>query len=290
MKGTYLITGGTGSLGKMLVTSLLGLTDRVVVVSRDERKQAQMQQEYKHVDYILGDVRNRKTLMNVFRGVDYVIHAAALKRIDSCHNNPWQAVLTNVVGSQNVIDAAVYNGVKKVIALSSDKACSPSGLYGATKLVADYLFISGNWKTKFSTIRMGNFHGSRGSVQEYWEELWQQGFRVLPLTHPETTRFYISLEEAAKFVIKCLNIMEGGEIFAPKMNSRRIVDLAPEDATFAEMGMRPGEKLHELLVTREDSRNTVEFKDYYITYPNGIPEDIGVSNVPEGFEYSSEVR
>ena len=281
------ITGATGSLGQELVRQLLSENMTIIALSRDERKQAQMQQRFPHIDYVIADVRNCRALSRIFKQVDYVIHAAAMKRIDTCGDNPLEAILTNILGAQNVIDAAIQNGVKKVLAISSDKACHPSNLYGASKLCADYLFMAANSKTRFSTIRMGNFYGSRGSVQEYWEGLWEQGVRKLPLTSPDMTRFYISLKDAAKFVIDCLHLMQGGEIFAPRMDSHKITSLAPIGAEFIITGIRSGEKLHEVLITPEDSRNTVKYTTHFITYPNGIPKDEMAPRVPEGFEYSS---
>ena len=283
---TIAITGATGSLGQELVAQMLPKFN-IIAISRDERKQAQMQQRFRHVNYVIADVRDSKALLRSFRNIDYVIHCAAMKRIDSCGDNPLEAISTNILGAQNVIDAAVHNGVKKVLAISSDKACHPSNVYGASKLCADYLFIHANSGTRFSTVRMGNFYGSRGSVQEYWDELWYHGERKLPLTHPDMTRFYIRLKDAAKFTIQCLEIMNGGEIFTPKMERLKITSLAPIDAEFIITGIRNGEKLHEKLITAEDARNTIERDDFYVTFPNGIPDNVVGIRVSEGFEYTS---
>jgi len=282
-----LVTGATGSLGQELVRQLSSNDNRVIALSRDERKQAKMQQRFPEIDYVIADVRDSRALSRIFKYADYVIHAAAMKRIDSCGDNPFEAVMTNILGAQNIIDAASENGVKKVIAISSDKAVHPSNLYGGTKLVADHLFMRANGNTRFSTVRMGNFWHSRGSVQEYWSELWEHGEKYLPLTDERVTRFFITLSDAANFVLFCLDNMIGGEIFVPKMQSHKITSFAPEGTEFLITGMRPGEKIHEKAICQEDARNTVEFDNYYITYPSGIPDDIAVSNVPEGFEYSS---
>jgi UDP-N-acetylglucosamine 4,6-dehydratase len=299
---TVLVTGGTGSFGKALVRYLLNndCPKKIIVFSRDEMKQYMMKEEFgsnNSLEFVLGDVRDKEKLERIFRGVDYIIHAAAIKIVPSAEENPAEAVKTNVIGAMNVIDSAIKNNVKKVIAFSTDKACNPVNLYGATKLCSDKLFIAANSssETAFSIVRYGNVIGSRGSIIPIFMEKKKEG--VIPITDERMTRFWITLEEGVRFVLKNLNRMRGGEIFVPKIPSMRIVDLAraiaPECA-IKYIGVRPGEKLHEIMISSDDARNTTEFDDYYIIrpqcswwvcedYPNGM-------SVPEGFSYCSNTN
>jgi len=258
---TILITGGTGSLGQAIVKLLLSLdAQKIIVFSRDEFKQVDMKRTIEDpghkVRYFIGDVRDRDRLNRAFIGVDYVIHCAALKHVDAGEYNPSEFVKTNVFGAQNIIDAALDSGVKKVLGVSSDKAVNPISLYGATKLCADKLFVaanaySGKLGTKFSVIRYGNFIGSRGSVVPYWQELKERGENIIPVTDPEMTRYWITLEDAALRAFEALEDMVGGEIYVPKMEQRKIVDVAREihpKAIFEYIGKRKGEKIHEEIV------------------------------------------
>jgi UDP-N-acetylglucosamine 4,6-dehydratase len=276
---SVLITGGTGSLGKDLTNYLLKHTNvrRVAIFSRDELKQMNMRTEFKNDErlrWFLGDIRDGDRLKRAFHGVDYVVHAAALKQVDTGEYNPFEFIKTNVLGSQNVIDAAIEAGVERVIALSTDKASSPINLYGATKLTADKLFIAANnygftYGTTFSVVRYGNVMGSRGSVIPYFKELADKG-TALPITDLRMTRFWISLEDAVKFVLSSLEIMEGGELYVPIIPSMKIIDLAQAvapNSAIEEIGMRPGEKLHEEMISADDSRRTVRLKDRYVVTP-----------------------
>ncbi|MCD6419866.1 MAG: UDP-N-acetylglucosamine 4,6-dehydratase (inverting) [Synergistetes bacterium] len=283
-----LITGGTGSFGKKFVELLLRRyrPRRVVVYSRDEFKQFEMSRVFnnKCMRYFIGDVRDRDRLRRAMEGIEYVVHAAALKQVPVAEYNPMEAIKTNILGANNVIDAAIDMGVKKVIALSTDKAVNPINLYGATKLASDKLFIAannirGSRDISFSIVRYGNVMASRGSVIPLFQKLAKDGAKKLPITHPDMTRFWITLDEAADFVIKCFETMKGGEVFVPKIPSMRIVDLARAilpDAEFEIVGIRPGEKLHETLVSLDESFNTLEFRDYYVIVPSitfaGRPE------------------
>ncbi len=276
---SILITGGTGSLGKALIAHLLQETKarRIVILSRDELKQHDLRihfQNNSRLRWFIGDIRDLERLKRAFHDVDYVIHAAALKQVDTGEYNPIEFIKTNVLGSQNVIDAAIEAGVKKVIALSTDKASSPINLYGATKLTADKLFIAANnysvnYGTKFSVVRYGNVMGSRGSVIPIWQELAQQG-KSLPITDLRMTRFWISIDQAVHFVLESLIIMSGGELYVPRIPSMRIRDLAnaiAPDSNLIEIGMRPGEKLHEEMISADDARRTVVVKDRFIVTP-----------------------
>jgi len=303
---SVLITGGTGSFGKKCTEIILKRykPKRLIIFSRDELKQFEMGQQfpeskYDCIRYFIGDVRDKERLYRAFHNVDYVIHAAALKQVPAAEYNPFEAVKTNVLGAQNVINVAIDQGVKKVIALSTDKAANPINLYGATKLCSDKLFIAGNSyvgedDTKFSVVRYGNVVGSRGSVIPFFLKMKETG--VLPITDPRMTRFWITLEQGVNFVLKCLEEMVGGELFVPKIPSMNIMDLAkaiaPECRTEI-IGIRPGEKLHEVMIPRDESRKALEFDTYYILQPdfrfwnrrftnhkNGKP-------VPEDFEYNS---
>ena len=276
---SVLITGGTGSLGKSLVDCFLNETKvrRIAVFSRDELKQHNMRQHFQddsRLRWFLGDVRDIQRLKRALHKVDYVIHAAALKQVDTGEYNPMEFIKTNVLGSQNVIDAAIETGVKRVVALSTDKASSPINLYGATKLTADKLFVAANnyshgYGTSFSVVRYGNVMGSRGSVIPFFQQLASQG-KPLPITDLRMTRFWISIESAVKFVIDSLEMMTGGELYVPKIPSMKIIDLAhavAPNAKLEEIGMRPGEKLHEEMISADDSRRTIILENRYVVTP-----------------------
>jgi UDP-N-acetylglucosamine 4,6-dehydratase len=300
-----LITGGTGSFGKKCTEIILSRykPKKLIIFSRDELKQWEMSQIFPHekyncMRYFIGDVRDKERLHRAFQGVDFVIHAAALKQVPTLEYNPFEAVKTNIAGGQNVINVAIDQGVKKVIALSTDKAANPINLYGATKLCADKLFIAGNSYTKrdgaiFSVVRYGNVVGSRGSVIPLF--LNQRKAGVLTVTDPRMTRFWITLEQGVNFVLKCLKRMVGGELFVPKIPSMNIMDLAnaicPECRTEI-IGIRPGEKLHEVMVPKDDAVNTVELEDCYIIKPSFRYFQRRFDNnrarpVTDNFEYSS---
>lgn len=302
-----LITGGTGSFGNKFVKSVLETSNprRIIIFSRDEVKQQKMRAILPSISggpirYFIGDVRDKERLYRAFRGVDIVVHAAALKQVPTAEYNPLEVIKTNILGASNIIDAAIDCGVKKVIALSSDKAVSPANLYGATKLCADKLFVSagvytGPKDTRFSVVRYGNVIGSRGSLVPLLIEQRNNG--KIPITDVRMTRFWISLRQAVDFVLLCIDQMQGGEIFVPKIPSMRIVDLARAIAPDCEqkiVGIRPGEKLHEILLTMEDARQSIEFDNYFVIKPppfnaqwtqdhlkNGTP-------VNDGFQYSSD--
>ena len=275
---SILVTGGTGSFGQHLVNTIVKTSKakRIIVFSRDELKQFYMKKkfsEYKNLRFFLGDIRDKDRLNTSTEDVDYIIHAAALKQVPILEYNPFEAIKTNILGAQNIIDAALNNKVKKVIALSTDKATAPVNLYGATKLASDKLFISANnyvgkKNIKFSVVRYGNVAGSRGSVIPYFID--QAKKNLITITDQRMTRFNISLDEGVEFVIESLIKMKGGETFIPKMPSYRIIDLAKSIAPKAKLkfiGIRPGEKIHEELITRSDSLNTLEFKNYFIILP-----------------------
>jgi len=277
---SILITGGTGSFGKKFTELVLQNYEprRLIILSRDELKQAQMkqrfsQQEYPCMRYFIGDVREKDRLYRAFVDVDIVVHAAALKRVPAAEYNPIEPIKTNVMGGSNVIEAAIDRGVDRVIALSTDKAANPINLYGATKLCSDKLFVAGNNYsgkdgTRFSVVRYGNVVGSRGSVIPFFLEKRETG--TLPITDPRMTRFWITLEQGVEFVLKNLKRMEGGEVFVPKIPSMKITDLAEAIAPECDteiVGIRPGEKLHEIMIPRNDARNTLEFDDYYAILP-----------------------
>lgn len=273
-----LVTGGTGSFGRKFSEIVLKEFDprKIIIYSRDEYKQFQMQQQFKHyknIRFFIGDVRDKDRLLRAFVGVDYVVHAAALKQVPAMEYNPAEAVKTNIIGAMNVIEAALDRKVKKVIALSTDKACNPINLYGATKLCADKLFVaansySGKGGTNFSVVRYGNVVGSRGSVVPFFKEKRKEG--VLPITDPKMTRFWITLDQGVRFVIKSFKRMQGGEIFIPKIPSMNIVNLAKAIAPESKIeiiGIRPGEKMHEVMISEDDAKNTKELKDYYVIEP-----------------------
>ena len=276
---SILITGGTGSLGKSLIEYLLRETKvrRVAIFSRDELKQQHLRnqlQEDPRLRWFVGDVRDLDRLKRAFHGVDFVIHAAALKQVDTGEYNPMEFIKTNVLGSQNVIDASIDAGVKRVVALSTDKASSPINLYGATKLTADKLFVAANnysfsYGTTFSVVRYGNVMGSRGSVIPFFRDIAAQG-KPLPITDLRMTRFWISIDSAVKFVIDSLEMMTGGELYVPKIPSMKIIDLAQAIAPgtkLKEIGMRPGEKLHEEMISADDSRRTLILENRYLVTP-----------------------
>jgi len=306
-----LITGGTGSFGKKYVETLLKRyqPNKIIIFSRDELKQFEMQQTFNApcMRYFIGDVRDKERLNRAMRGVDFVIHAAAMKQVPAAEYNPMECVKTNINGAENVIDAALNNDVEKVIALSTDKAANPINLYGATKLASDKIFvaannISGGHKTTFSVVRYGNVVGSRGSVVPFFEKMVKDGSDHLPITHLEMTRFWISLQQGVDFVLKNFARMYGGEIFVPKIPSIKITDLASAiapDLPQKEVGIRPGEKLHEIMCPADDSYHTYEFDDHFVIAPsikfssrtndfttNGLNES-GVLVKPE-FEYNSK--
>lgn len=304
-----LITGGTGSFGRKCVELILKnyKCEKLAILSRDEFKQFEMRQKFKEKDYpslryFIGDVRDKDRLYRAFEGIDYVIHAAALKQVPAIEYNPFEAVQTNIIGAQNVINAAIDNNVKRVIALSSDKAVSPVNLYGATKLCSDKLFVSSNeysgkHKTRLSVVRYGNVVGSRGSVIPFFKAKKETG--VLPITDIRMTRFWITLEQGVEFVLRCLKIMEGGELFIPKIPSMNIVDLAKVIAPECKheiVGIRPGEKLHEVMITEDDARHTVEFDEYYVVEPEfhwWSNKDFLLNDgkrVKEGFQYASNTN
>lgn len=301
---SILITGGTGSFGKAFLDRVLTNHNpaRVVIFSRDELKQYEMRQIWgddPRVRFFLGDIRDRDRLNMALRGVDYVVHAAALKQVDTAEYNPMEYVKTNILGSENVIQASLDAGVKKVVALSTDKASSPVNLYGATKLTADKLFISSNHYavdggTRFSVVRYGNVMGSRGSVIPFFRNLAASG-QPLPITDARMTRFWITLPQAVDFVIDSFSDMSGGELYVPRIPSMKVVDLAEAiapGAPLVDIGIRPGEKLHEEMISTEDARRTVKRADRYVVQPTlamwgGFKESAGES-VPEDFAYTSD--
>lgn len=273
---TILITGGTGSFGKKFINKILSYdVKKVIVFSRDELKQYEMQQDFtdKRMRFFIGDVRDKDRLYRAFDGVDYVVHAAAMKHVEASEYNPLEAIKTNINGAQNVIEAAIDCGVQKVIALSTDKACSPINLYGATKLASDKLFIAansyaGDKDISFSVVRYGNVVGSRGSVVPFFQKVKETG--TIPITDERMTRFWITLDQGVQFVIDSFNRMHGGELFVPKIPSMKVTDLAKAiapECNIEYIGIRPGEKLHEAMITEDDARRTLDMGDYYIIQP-----------------------
>lgn len=309
---SILITGGTGSFGKKYTEILLKKykPKRLVIYSRDELKQYEMAQIFKDkaMRFFIGDVRDYKRLRTAMNGIDYVIHAAAMKHVPIAEYNPMECIKTNIDGAQNVIDASLECGVSKVIALSTDKACNPVNLYGATKLASDKLFVAannivGDKKTRFSVVRYGNVVGSRGSVVPLFKKLITQGEKELPITHEKMTRFWITLEQGVNFVLKNFERMKGGEIFIPKIPSMTMVDLAKAlapDLGVKIIGIRPGEKMHEMMISRDDAHLTYEFDDYYVISPSIqflTAQDFSTNAlhqkgkpVSEDFEYSSNTN
>lgn len=310
---SFLITGGTGSFGRAFVRRLLlsgGLPRRIVVYSRDEQKQEQMAQDlqaefprlFDCMRFFLGDVRDESRLELAMRSIDTVVHAAALKIVPAAEYNPFECVLTNINGAENVVKAALRTGVANVIALSTDKAANPINLYGATKLAADKIMVAANNLSgadgaRFSVVRYGNVIGSRGSVVPLFQKLIERGTKSLPITDLRMTRFWISLEQGVEFVLSSLAMMQGGEIFVPKIPSMNMADLAKAMAPNLEqevIGIRPGEKLHEVMITEDDARMTVELDDRFVICPM-IPgwsaehlKQYGSKPVAEGFHYSSD--
>ncbi len=307
---TLLITGGTGSFGKRYVKAILDnyQPKRLIIYSRDELKQFEMEQDYHApcMRYFIGDVRDRERLTQAMNGVDFVIHGAALKQVPAAEYNPMECIKTNIHGAENVIQAAIANDVEKVIALSTDKAANPINLYGATKLASDKLFVAANnmaggHPTRFAVVRYGNVVGSRGSVVPFFKKLIAEGADSLPITHEEMTRFWITLKDGVEFVLKNFERMQGGEIFVPKIPSANIVDLAKSlapDLPIKIIGIRPGEKLHEVMCPSDDSHLTFEFDDYYVIAPsitfssrsNDFSENMlgeKAKQVEQGFEYNS---
>lgn len=306
---SILVTGGTGSFGKAFVSQVLkhSRPRRLVVLSRDEFKQFEMsmvlsEQEHPCLRYYLGDVRDVERLEMAMRGVDFVIHAAALKQVPAAENNPFECIHTNVLGAENIVRAALRCQVKKVVALSTDKAVNPINLYGASKLASDKIFIaanvlSGDIKTRFSVVRYGNVAGSRGSVVQVFRRLIAKQVKELPITDVRMTRFWITMEHGIKFVASSLNEMRGGEIFIPKIPSARMTDLAKAmapDLGIQIIGIRPGEKLHEVLITEDDARQTIEHGSRYIIVSSQYPDlhkwycSQGGKPIGESFRYDSE--
>ncbi|ARR02976.1 MULTISPECIES: UDP-N-acetylglucosamine 4,6-dehydratase (inverting) [Campylobacter] len=306
-----LITGGTGSFGKKYTQILLKnyKPNKIIIYSRDELKQYEMASEFSHssMRYFIGDVRDESRLNTAMNGVDFVIHAAAMKHVPIAEYNPMECIKTNIHGAQNVINASLKNRVEKVIALSTDKACNPVNLYGATKLASDKLFIAANniagqSPTRFSVVRYGNVVGSRGSVVPLFKKLIENGAKELPITDERMTRFWITLEDGVKFVLKNFERMHGGELFIPKIPSMKITDLA---ATLAPnlpiklIGIRPGEKLHEIMISADDALHSLEFDDHYVITPSirfyDKEADFAInklgqkgSSIKSGFEYRSD--
>jgi len=301
-----LVTGGTGSFGKAFTRYVLENYNpkKIIIYSRDEFKQYMMQNEFKEykskLRFFIGDVRDKERLTRAFEGVDYVIHAAAMKQVPACEYNPAEAIKTNIHGAQNVIDAALDTNVKKVVALSTDKAVNPVNLYGGTKLVSDKLFIAanayaGDKDINFSIVRYGNVAGSRGSIIPLFHNIIKYGGTELPITDYRMTRFWISLRQGVELVIKALEEAKGGETFISKIPSFKITDLAEAmlpGCSMPEIGIREGEKLHEIMVTVEDSMTTYEYDKHFIVYPQMVWSDKRRAvptgkKVPEGFSYSS---
>lgn len=308
---SILITGGTGSFGKQFTEMVLKKYDpkKIIIYSRDEFKQDVMRKDLAQkfpdkiskLRFFIGDVRDKDRLYRAFKGVDYVIHAAAMKQVPACEYNPFEAIKTNINGAQNIVDAALDRDVKKVVALSTDKAVNPINLYGGTKLVSDKLFISANSYrgeegTIFSVVRYGNVSGSRGSVIPFFRELLNNGTKVLPITDPRMTRFWMTLDDAVDLVVKALDESKGGETYVYKNPSYKVTDIAealnPGGET-KDVGIREGEKIHEVMITSDDSRGTYDYGDHYIIYPNytwWTEESFfkeGGKLIEEGWEYNS---
>ncbi|MDQ1642758.1 MAG: UDP-N-acetylglucosamine 4,6-dehydratase/5-epimerase [Actinomycetota bacterium] len=305
-ESSLLVTGATGSFGKAFIRYALDNLDpaRLVIFSRDELKQYEVRALFgddKRLRWFIGDVRDRDRLTRAMHGVDYVIHAAALKQVDTAEYNPFEYVQTNILGSQHVVEAAIDAGVRKVVALSTDKASSPINLYGATKLASDKLFISANHyaaghNSRFSVVRYGNVMGSRGSVIPFFQKLAAEG-KPLPITDSRMTRFWITLPQAVEFVVNSFDMMEGGELYVPRIPSMRVTDLAqavaPGSPTF-DIGIRPGEKLHEEMISRDDGRRTLRLADRFVVMPavagwGYTPPSTG-EPVPEGFAFQSDTN
>ena len=309
-KRTVLITGGTGSFGQKFTEFLLthARPHEVVVFSRDEYKQFEMAKRFPPekypIRYFLGDVRDKDRLLRAFNGIDIVVHAAALKQVPALEHNPFEAVRTNIIGAQNIVEAALERSVKKVVAISTDKAVNPVNLYGATKLVMEKIFVAANSYVRyrdisFSAVRYGNVVGSRGSVIPFFVELVKSGVRELPVTDVRMTRFWITLDEGVRLVYKAITESEGGEIFVPKIPSMKVMDLIralPGNCTHRVIGIRPGEKVHETLIGEDEGRHAVDLGDHYLVLPQfefqtrrrNLPEN--ATALPEGFTYRSDTN
>lgn len=306
-----LVTGGTGFFGRAFAKYVVKRFElrKLIIFSRDEMKQYEMAQElspekYDFMRYFIGDVRDRDRLVTAMRGVDYVVHAAALKHVPAAEYNPFECIRTNVIGAENIVNAAIEAGVKRVIALSTDKAANPVNLYGASKLASDKIFTAaGNWSgdsgTLFAVARYGNVLGSRGSVIPFFRKLIREGAESLPITDPRMTRFWITIEQSVAFVLSCLEMMGGSEIFVPKIPSMKMTNLASclaPELPHRQIGIRPGEKLHEVMVTEDDSRLTYDLGDRYVIGPpfdwGGKKRvlDTGGKLVEEGFRYASDTN
>ncbi len=311
---SILVTGGTGSFGQAFIREVLAHSEpsRLVVYSRDEQKQFEMAQRYRLEDYpalryFIGDVRDFNRLKRAMVGIDFVVHAAALKHVPVAEYNPIEAINTNIIGAENVINAAIDNGVRRIIALSTDKAANPINLYGATKLCSDKLFVaannlSGGQETDFAVVRYGNVLGSRGSVIPLFRRMVADGADYLPITDPRMTRFWITIRQGVQFVLRCLENMQGGEIYVPKIPSMKVIDLveaiAPGYPTKV-VGIRSGEKLHEIMVTEDDAPNTLGFDICYVIKPTGVVKLKTAAHrfdgqagkaVPEDFRYRSDLN
>lgn len=308
---SILVTGGTGSFGKKFVERVLINYDikKIIIYSRGEYKQDELKkyllkkypEKISKVRFFIGDVRDKDRIKRATKDVDYIVHAAAMKQVPSCEYNPFEAIKTNIYGAQNIIDAAIDNNVRKVIALSTDKAVNPINLYGGTKLVSDKLFISANaysgqCRTRFSVVRYGNVAGSRGSIIPFFKNIIEQNEKEIPITDERMTRFFISLEEGVNLVLKALKESKGGETYISKIPSFKITDIAKamlDDCKFKIIGIREGEKLHEVMITKDDSRNTYEYDKHYIIYPNfewwNFEKHFtpGGKLIEDGFEYNS---
>lgn len=306
-----MVTGGTGSFGKHFVRTVIARykPKKLIIFSRDELKQYEMaqvfpQEKYPFMRYFIGDVRNAARLEMAMRGVDYVIHAAALKQVPIAEYNPFECIATNVIGAENVVQAAIQRGVKRVIALSTDKAANPVNLYGASKLAADKIFVAANNLSgadgcRFAVVRYGNVVGSRGSVMPFFQKLISENADSLPITDPRMTRFWITLTQGVNLVLSSLELVQGGEIFVPKIPSMSTLELARCMAPHLPqkiIGIRPGEKLHEIMVPADDARQTLEMNDRYVILPAYLPASReaylanGAKPVPEGFAYSSDAN
>ncbi len=307
-----LLTGGTGSFGHAFVEHIIqnATPKKLIVFSRDELKQYEMglkfpQEKYPFIRYFVGDVRDLDRLNQAMRGVDYVVHAAAMKQVPTAEYNPFECIKTNIHGAQNVIQASIANKVKRVIALSTDKAANPINLYGATKLASDKLFVAGNHMSgeggpRFGVVRYGNVVGSRGSVIPFFQKIIASGQSVIPVTDPRMTRFWITLSQGVGFLVSCFSRMHGGEVFVPKIPSMNIVDLAKAlkaDCEIDIVGIRSGEKLHEIMVPRDEARNTLEFENHFVIQPSfnwwdggQYKDSTGGTSVADDFEYSSETN
>ncbi|HOV62748.1 MAG TPA: UDP-N-acetylglucosamine 4,6-dehydratase (inverting) [Spirochaetia bacterium] len=307
---TILVTGGTGSFGKTFIKAVMERYEpkKLIIYSRDEYKQYIVREKFKKYDkklrFFIGDVRDKERMRRAFEGVDYVVHAAALKQVPACEYNPFEAVKTNIHGAENIVDNAIDCGVKKVIALSTDKAVNPINLYGATKLASDKIFISGNayvgsHDTTFAIVRYGNVAGSRGSVIPYFQSLLDKGEDCLPITDHRMTRFWITLDQAVDLVFRAMEESKGGETYITKIPSFKITDLAKAMApkgSMREVGIREGEKLHEVMITESDSFSTYLYDDHYIIYPASLEwwgdarKKEGGTKVAESFRYSSDTN